>query len=213
MRVCQECGVEKPLDKFRERRGWYMRTCRPCQAKKILPYRTAWRRANGVQVMGSKAQCDNGHARIPENLRPGRRDCAVCHREQEKARQHARGVVPYVKRTVCKNGHPLVPGNVGKGVRAGRCLLCHRMRETRAYDATAKQYVALIVTDPCSYCNGPGKTIDHITPVASGGGDNWDNLTSACHSCNARKRTTPLVLFLAKRRLKAEEGDVTQLVK
>jgi 5-methylcytosine-specific restriction endonuclease McrA len=32
----------------------------------------------------------------------------------------------------------------------------------------------------------------------SGGTDDWDNLTGACHSCNARKRTIPLLQFMLR---------------
>lgn len=41
----------------------------------------------------------------------------------------------------------------------------------------------------CGYC-GRGDlplTIDHILPRARGGGDSWENLVSACTSCNNRK--------------------------
>jgi 5-methylcytosine-specific restriction endonuclease McrA len=40
---------------------------------------------------------------------------------------------------------------------------------------------------PCAYCGGPGGTVDHIIPVALGGTDDEENLTSACQSCNSKK--------------------------
>lgn len=43
----------------------------------------------------------------------------------------------------------------------------------------------------CQYC---GKryarsrlTLDHVVPASRGGGDCWENLVVACHSCNVRK--------------------------
>ncbi len=41
----------------------------------------------------------------------------------------------------------------------------------------------------CQYCGRQGSdlTIDHIIPRSRGGGHSWDNLVSACKSCNHRK--------------------------
>ena len=41
----------------------------------------------------------------------------------------------------------------------------------------------------CQYCgtkNSP-LTVDHITPKVKGGKDSWENLTTACVSCNNKK--------------------------
>lgn len=39
----------------------------------------------------------------------------------------------------------------------------------------------------CAYCGGYGNTVDHITPRAQGGGNDWLNTITACSSCNNRK--------------------------
>lgn len=41
----------------------------------------------------------------------------------------------------------------------------------------------------CAYCGRSDLplTVDHIIPKARGGEDNWDNLITACVSCNNRK--------------------------
>ncbi len=41
----------------------------------------------------------------------------------------------------------------------------------------------------CQYCgrHSHDLTIDHIVPRSRGGGHSWDNLVSACKSCNHRK--------------------------
>lgn len=41
----------------------------------------------------------------------------------------------------------------------------------------------------CQYCGttAPTLTVDHIIPRSRGGSDQWDNLTTACVSCNNRK--------------------------
>ena len=53
--------------------------------------------------------------------------------------------------------------------------------------------------DPCSYCSGVGGEIDHIVPIASGGGDGWNNLTGACRHCNAAKSDMPMLMWLGRR--------------
>lgn len=42
----------------------------------------------------------------------------------------------------------------------------------------------------CVYCGVSGRdklTIDHVIPKSKGGLDTWDNLVSACYSCNSEK--------------------------
>jgi hypothetical protein len=47
----------------------------------------------------------------------------------------------------------------------------------------------------CRYCGGTAPdvklTVDHVTPVALGGGDEPSNLVAACRDCNAGKSSTP----------------------
>lgn len=40
----------------------------------------------------------------------------------------------------------------------------------------------------CQYCGTTDKlTIDHVIPRSRGGGDQWENLVTACTTCNHRK--------------------------
>lgn len=73
-------------------------------------------------------------------------------------------------------------------------------RRDRVKDPLVKEYVGILMNDPCSYCNGPGGEIDHIVPVSKGGETVWDNLTAACRNCNAQKRDMSLLTFLLKRK-------------
>lgn len=45
----------------------------------------------------------------------------------------------------------------------------------------------------CVYC-GSNKhlTLDHVVPQSKGGRDSWDNLVTACRTCNAEKRDLTL---------------------
>lgn len=82
-----------------------------------------------------------------------------------------------------------------------------RMNLTRD-DATA--YLELLRNDPCAYCGGPGGHIDHIVPRSGGGGDDWDNLTSACGTCNVRKHNHSLLWWLGKNRAIEAAGPIVQ---
>jgi 5-methylcytosine-specific restriction endonuclease McrA len=40
----------------------------------------------------------------------------------------------------------------------------------------------------CVYCGQPATTVDHVIPVARGGGHDLTNLVAACATCNFSKR-------------------------
>ncbi len=43
-------------------------------------------------------------------------------------------------------------------------------------------------------------TLDHVKPVSAGGNNSYDNLVTACLSCNSRKTGKPFGDFLADNR-------------
>jgi len=53
----------------------------------------------------------------------------------------------------------------------------------------------------CQYCQKQltrfTATLDHVTPVSAGGGNEFDNLITACRECNSRKTGKALGDFLA----------------
>lgn len=80
---------------------------------------------------------------------------------------------------------------------------------------SAKEYERMLRCDPCSYCGGPGGTIDHIDPrpVRKAGRRSWTNLTGACERCNRTKdkgkdgghRSVPMMLRDARQSAEREE--------
>lgn len=84
-----------------------------------------------------KSHCPQGHPRTPENLRPGRTDCAVCHRDQQRARARAAGAQPRTTAGAswsCGHG-PEKQMRYVKG-KPKDCKICHRERERgRPYNA------------------------------------------------------------------------------
>ena len=58
----------------------------------------------------------------------------------------------------------------------------------------------------CAFCGGRFEQVDHVQPLARGGGHVMGNLAPSCRGCNRGKKDKPLVEFLADRaeRLKVD---------
>jgi 5-methylcytosine-specific restriction endonuclease McrA len=78
-------------------------------------------------------------------------------------------------------------------------------RKADPLDSDDRAYAAILFRDPCSYCGAPSTSIDHIVPIAAGGGNGWPNLTGACGPCNSSKRHQPLLRFLLRRLVPAPD--------
>lgn len=64
----------------------------------------------------------------------------------------------------------------------------HRM--LKGWDKLRRRYLKL--NPLCRHCKEKGKTtvareVDHITPLAQGGTDEWENLQALCVDCHKRK--------------------------
>lgn len=144
--------------------------------------------------------------------RKGKRDCLVCHRERELARYNAD-----VDASRCR-GRLYAANHVAEAAERHRRWVRVNPEKTRAKsllnhqarslgrDVDAIAYAAILRVDPCAYCGQPAGTIDHIEPIRrpeqlpKGHSLNrWENLTAACQSCNASKRTRSLLHFLVYR--------------
>ncbi|MHC3450772.1 HNH endonuclease [Streptomyces prasinus] len=60
-------------------------------------------------------------------------------------------------------------------------------------------YRVIIKSDPCVYCGAASVAIDHVTPVAEGGSDRWENLAPVCKPCNSRKRSRSVLVVMLGR--------------
>lgn len=149
--------------------------------------------------------CPQGHP-YPESLRYVRgksKGCGVCHREAQRARYRAD---PETHR---RKASEWQRRNRQAATERYRKWCQDNIEHHRAYnrmqarwravgkDDEAFEYSEILRGDPCSYC--PSKqagTVDHIVPVTADGGNEWANLTAACASCNATKRTRSLLEFM-----------------
>lgn len=156
-----------------------------------------------------KEFCPKGHPNIPENRRVRTRkngskfsECLLCHRIRERNRERG-------KTRDQKKAHYLKYKEVmdessrrWKKNNPEKCRVRNReyKRKRRlGKDEEAYEYSKILRGDPCSYCGAKSESIDHIVPVALGGRNTADNLTSACKSCNSSKNDTALLVWLAQR--------------
>lgn len=68
-------------------------------------------------------------------------------------------------------------------------------------DSHREAWARVIRRDPCTYCGGPGGTLDHIEPRARrargvGGVHSWLNFTGACGTCNSSKGARGMLGYL-----------------
>jgi 5-methylcytosine-specific restriction endonuclease McrA len=145
--------------------------------------------------------CAQGHPWIEDNLyiHNGIKECLVCKREYAIKKNRERGIGPPIRRTThCKEGHLLIEGNIrgGKSRNKGKCLLCHRFRESKHFKKEARAYIEIILKDPCVYCGNTSTEIDHIEPRIKGGSHEWDNLAPVCKVCNTRKHKRGVLIFM-----------------
>ena len=73
-------------------------------------------------------------------------------------------------------------------------------RLVEAAETSVEAWRRSLRRDPCAYCGGRGGDVDHITPQAHGGSDNWVNLTGACRGCNSAKGRERVVHLLIAQR-------------
>lgn len=98
----------------------------------------------------------------------------------------------HYKLTCCVCGCSFESRRYNKAVCSNKCAETRRQSRRQ----TVSAYKGLI----CSYCGDEAESIDHIVPVAEGGGNDPLNLVPACQSCNSSKGTKSLLEFLLERR-------------
>lgn len=75
-------------------------------------------------------------------------------------------------------------------------MLTEYVDESHLYTATDEFSRTMILRRDryvCAYCGQRGTTVDHIVPRSRGGSNKWDNLITACRTCNAAKDDKLLV--------------------
>lgn len=191
MKACRKCGEAKPFSEYNKHpqcRDGLRPECRECQRE--------WRR---------QFRADNLERELAREQ--ARRQDPV-HREKQSAawkRWHSENLdhaIAYRKAQYAANRDGAITAAVEwakanpERHRASRLAYDERKRGY-AMTEDDKAYVTVLLHDPCAYCGGPTREIDHIDPLRHGGAGSWDNLTTACRRCNSSKKDKPLLAFLA----------------
>jgi 5-methylcytosine-specific restriction endonuclease McrA len=174
VKTCRKCGEAKPFEEFyrdRTATDGLRPSCKRC-----------W---NAASTAYNKAN--------PEVTRKAKRRHHAKHRERdnEQARERHRRW-----REANRDEHR---ERSRRWYRANRDLAISSLRGLGVLDRPSRTYAEILRRDPCAYCGAAMEDIDHIDPIVSGGENHWTNLTAACGSCNNRKYSFPLLLFLARR--------------
>ena len=92
------------------------------------------------------------------------------------------------RQRVVVNGRSLRPRSEWRRVSLNKRRA--RPRGPRGGPALAAGRLPLFSHDPrCAYCGRPYETMDHIIPLACGGGTTLTNILPCCRECNEKKGT------------------------
>lgn len=217
-RTCTKCKTLKPFEDFpknKNTRTGYNYVCHVCNRAKARAWQLANPERERARVKKWKAENaervrEQGRARRaadPERFNEASREWVrknpekrkdVVHRSYVKNRakkaDYSRRYAKANRARYRENLRQWKARNPAK-VRAG-----NHARRRDPHDAHGVAYIDVLLHDPCSYCGATDQIwIDHITPVARGGKNEWENLTAACPTCNMSKNATPLLAWLAAR--------------
>lgn len=85
-----------------------------------------------------------------------------------------------------------------------------RRRAGGRLSAATIKYVLKLSGGRCAYCREPDTylEIDHVVPVAAGGGHELSNLAAACRHCNASKGTMSAEDFIKRLRTQVKQESI-----
>lgn len=181
-RVCKGCGEDLPLDAFERyhngtHQGWRW-TCRQCRAP------------------AARQRCKDYYYRYPDRSKARR----------EKSRQRKREWYEANRERMIERAVQWRKDNHARARENERRSRARHPEHTRLQTAARRagkgpderDYIRVLVGDPCSYCGGEAGSIDHIVPLAADGGNEWSNLTAACVRCNSSKNSRSLLAYLLR---------------
>lgn len=157
----------------------------------------AWTEANRERANANKRRWrERNRDKANENTRKWARKNRerLAEKDRNYRRHHPEKGVARTRRYVERHPDKKREFDTARAARrraAGGALSVRDWRETKA--------AALGL---CTYCNERRPlTLDHIEPLAKGGGNDPENAAAACRRCNSSKNDTSLVVWLARRAL------------
>ena len=216
-KCCRKCGELKALAAFgKHARGRHglQSWCRQCKGiqrrgyyaaspERGRAYQAKWARANPEK---SKANCVRWVRANPERARVRAKRYYEADRASRQARNRASRARYLDHRRATarkwKRDHP-------SGVSAINARRRARKVAAPGDGLTSTQWQQFLRDSLgiCAYCNERRRlTLDHIEPINEGGAHDIKNIAAACGSCNASKRDTQLLLWLAARAISRKQA-------
>lgn len=200
---CPDCGKSFPATReyFHKgtNKGGLATYCKACANARALAHHYANREKRLVYLAEYREQ----HR---EELRKYKRKDMQAKRSQdreyywsnvEKLREQAREYYQNHKDAFVRRARQWAKDNPDKSKAYTRVKALRR--RGAPMDSEAREYVKIILNDPCVYCGQPTTAIDHIHPISQGGTSDWINLAPACRLCNAAKTDKSLLTYLWER--------------
>lgn len=176
---CRECKEIKSIAEdfylSNKEKGWVCSYCKNCLKDSLQDWR-----ADNQEHLKEYAQDNRG--RINEQARQRRQNLRLTNPELLRERDRKQASTPSVRERNRRNA------KVQKAKRRGA-----------PYTPEALEYIEILKGDPCVYCGKHYETTEHIVAVSKGGTGDWDNLASACGSCNSSKWKKDLLDFMLYR--------------
>lgn len=222
MKTCPKCNVDMPRDAFSKhakRPDGLQDQCKACfrayylsRQEDLKQKAREWYGANRERSLAATAKWQRAN-KDRANARKARWLAGNPQKRKEASKRYHEATSEYQK----TRGRKWVKENPGKvAAKSKRYAQSHR-EVKRAVDARRSGRVRAnggslsqgewqgILRDAlglCVYCHRPRKlTLEHVEPISRGGAHEAENIAAACKSCNSSKNDTPLVLWLAKRRV------------
>ena len=218
VKKCPKCGETKPVCEFSKNRNstdrlQYM--CKACNKAYNATYhaehkaeKAAYRAAHSDEITAREAayylenkerivaRCTAYNSKNKEKVAARKALWDTKNRERIAARRVARREANPEK--VAASQAAWQKANPEK------CAANRQRRRTRQANNPVEDFDVMEIWErdnhTCVYCGAPGEAIDHIVPVAEGGGWARDNLCVTCRSCNTSKGAKALIVWLTRRR-------------
>jgi 5-methylcytosine-specific restriction endonuclease McrA len=190
---CSKCGEEKSLENFARRKDspdGHRNHCKDCRRDYMREYEPKWRAANPDKVKAKFARWVAAH---PEQERER------CNRYDATNREKRRHAIAQSRKDNPKHHRALDKAWRAANPAKARDIWYRWYEGTQNPTPETVAYIDVLLNDPCSYCGGPMKDIDHIKARSRGGEHDWTNLTASCRSCNPSKGNRKLLVWLAGR--------------
>lgn len=192
--ACKRCGEAKPATAAffsRGSAGYLMNICKPCDKARLAEFRAAkpeyfkdyMREAyHGRTMPKSRVYVTDPNTRTPAQR---------AHDWYSANKDRARSTL-----AAYRKANPLI---VREQVARRRAL---RVGAVGTHTVVHIAAILVLQEGRCAYCAvdmGESFTVDHVVPLARGGGNGPDNLVCACGSCNSSKGTSTGDEFRARK--------------